>query len=157
MFMEISGHEFWSRDGKSIWYDWQLPKGRTYFLASYNVETHHRTAYGLTPNQCPFTSTGPTTDHLRGDGGDSGQVTQAPDGTWVELYHTDISPARRRQLARPRPARRPAQRAPGQHGQPELQIGAERTFLARRQRIFFTSNMLGPSYVFSVDVAKARV
>ena len=39
MVMEIAGHEFWGLDGKTIWYDWQYPKGEDFFLASYNLQT----------------------------------------------------------------------------------------------------------------------
>jgi len=157
MFMEISGHEFWSRDGKSIWYDWQLPKGRTYFLASYNVETHHRTAYGLTPNQWSIHFNGSNDPTIfAGDGGDSGQVTQAPDGTWVELYHTDIS-GRRDGVNSPdlvQPGVLLNEHLVNMANQNYKSEPNER-FSPDDKRIFFTSNMLGPSYVFSVDVAKA--
>ena len=34
MPMEIAGHEFPSVDGKKIWFDQQLPKGQTFYLAS---------------------------------------------------------------------------------------------------------------------------
>jgi oligogalacturonide lyase len=33
MPMEIAGHEFWSHDGKTTWFDLQMPKGETFFLA----------------------------------------------------------------------------------------------------------------------------
>ena len=51
MTMEIAGHEFWGLDGKTIWYDWQYPKGEDFFLASYNLETHKRLAYHLQRNE----------------------------------------------------------------------------------------------------------
>ena len=37
MAMEIAGHEFWGLDGKTIWYDWQYPKGEDFFSAGYNL------------------------------------------------------------------------------------------------------------------------
>ena len=40
---EIWGHEFWSADGKTIWYDLQTPRGEDFWLAGYNVETGERT------------------------------------------------------------------------------------------------------------------
>ena len=43
MAMEIFGHEFWSADGKTIWYDLQTPRGEDFWLAGYNVETGART------------------------------------------------------------------------------------------------------------------
>ena len=37
MEMEIAGHEFWSADGKTIWYDLQVPKGQVIFVAGYQI------------------------------------------------------------------------------------------------------------------------
>src|SRR5580692_607580 len=91
MFMEIAGHEFWGLDGKTIWYDWQYPKGEDFFLASYNLETHKRTAYHMQRNEWSihFNLT-KDLDLFCGDGGDSGQVAQAPDGEWIELFHPQM-------------------------------------------------------------------
>ena len=47
MAMEIFGHEFWSADGKTIWYDLQTPRGEDFWLAGYNVDTGERTWYHL--------------------------------------------------------------------------------------------------------------
>jgi len=157
MFMEISGHEFWSRDGKTIWYDWQLPKGRTYFLAGYEIATHHRVAYSLTPNQWSIHFNGSNDPTMfAGDGGDSGQVTQAPDGTWIELYHADLSGRRDGVNA-------PDLIQPGILNNEHLVNMANQNYMSEpnerfspdEKRIFFTSNMFGPTYVFSVDVDKA--
>jgi oligogalacturonide lyase len=51
MAMEIAGHEFWSLDGQTIWYDWQYPKGEDFFLASYNLQTSKRTAFHMQRNE----------------------------------------------------------------------------------------------------------
>ena len=39
MDMEIAGHEFFSADGKTIWYDLQTPRSTVFWLAGYNLET----------------------------------------------------------------------------------------------------------------------
>jgi oligogalacturonide lyase len=51
MAMEIAGHEFWSHDGKTIWYDLQVPKGQVFYLAGYQIETGERTWYHLERNE----------------------------------------------------------------------------------------------------------
>jgi oligogalacturonide lyase len=157
MFMEITGHEFWSNDGQSIWYDWQFPKGQVYFLAGYEVASGHRVAYNLTPNQWSIHFNGSNNPAIfAGDGGDSGQVTQAPDGTWMELYHTE-----------------PLSRHEGFNTPDLIQSGVLRSehlvnmanhnyklepndrFSPDDKLIIFTSNMFGSSYVFAVEVAKS--
>ena len=79
--MEIFGHEFWSADGKTIWYDLQTPRGEDFWLAGYNVETGERTWYHLQRNEWSIHFNVTRDGKLFcGDGGDPGQVAQAPDG-----------------------------------------------------------------------------
>jgi len=51
MSMEIFGHEFWSSDGKTIWYDLQTPRGEVFWLAGYEVATGKKTWYHLERNE----------------------------------------------------------------------------------------------------------
>ena len=91
MAMEIAGHEFWGLDGKTIWYDWQYPKGEDFFLAGYNLATHKRVAYHLQRNEWSIhfnLTQGETL--FAGDGGDPGQVAKAPDGEWIELFRPQM-------------------------------------------------------------------
>ena len=136
MAMEIAGHEFWGLDGKTVWYDWQYPKGEDFFLAGYNLDTHKRTAYHMQRNEWSihFNLT-QDLDLFCGDGGDSGQVAQAPDGEWIELFHPqmiggDQARAQRSQLLA---AGRLPLRAPGQHGAPELPRRTQPALLARQE------------------------
>jgi oligogalacturonide lyase len=157
MFMEITGHEFWSNDGKSVWYDWQFPKGQVYFLAGYEVATGHRVAYNMTADQWSIHFNG-SRDHsvFAGDGGDSGQVTQAADGTWIELYHLEA-------LSRHEGFNTPDLIQPGvlrfEHlvnmANHNYKLEPNERFSPDDKEIIFTSNMFGPSYVFAVEVEKA--
>ncbi|HWC99670.1 MAG TPA: oligogalacturonate lyase family protein [Candidatus Sulfopaludibacter sp.] len=92
MAMEIFGHEFWSHDGKTIWYDLQTPRGEDFWLAGYNVENGRRTWYHLQRNEWSIhfnvTSDGKL---FCGDGGDPGQVAKAPDGEWIYLFRPELS------------------------------------------------------------------
>ena len=47
MAMEIAGHEFFSADGKTVWYDLQTPRGEDFWVAGYEVATGKRTWYHL--------------------------------------------------------------------------------------------------------------
>ncbi len=44
---EIAGHEFFSPDGKRIWYDLQTPRGEDFWLAGYEIATGKRLWYHL--------------------------------------------------------------------------------------------------------------
>jgi oligogalacturonide lyase len=154
MFMEITGHEFWSNDGKSIWYDWQFPKSQVYFLAGYEVATGHRVAYNMTPDQWSIHFNGSRDRSVfAGDGGDSGQVTQATNGTWVELYHLEA-------LTRHEGFNSPDLIQPGVLRSEHLvnmanhnyKLEPNERFSPDDREIIFTSNMFGPSYVFAVEV-----
>ena len=154
MFMEITGHELWSNDGKSIWYDWQFPKGQVYFLAGYEVATGHRVAYNMTPDQWSIHFNGSRDRSVfAGDGGDSGQVTQATNGTWVELYHPEA-------LSRHEGFNSPDLIQPGVLRSEHLvnmanhnyKLEPNERFSPDDREIIFTSNMFGPSYVFAVEV-----
>jgi oligogalacturonide lyase len=87
MEMEIAGHEFFSRDGKTIWYDLQQPKGKTFFLAGRNLETGAFTSYAMKRNEWSIHfNISPDQKQFAGDGGDSTQVAHATDGRWIYLF-----------------------------------------------------------------------
>src|SRR5258707_1909 len=87
MAMEIFGHEFWSIDGKIIWYDLQTPRGEDFWLAGYNVESAERTWYHLQRDEWSIHFNVTTDGKLFcGDGGDPGQVAKAKDGQWIYLF-----------------------------------------------------------------------
>ncbi len=132
MFMEIAGHEFWGHDGKTIWYDWQTPKGEDFWLAGYNVETGKRTAYHMQRNEWSihFNVSSDATLFC-GDGGDPGQVAHAPDGEWIYLFHPEIKTGDGINLPRLHPARRLPCGAPRKHVEAQLPPGAERQLHSR--------------------------
>ena len=158
MYMEIAGHEFWGLDGKTIWYDWQYPKGEDFFLAGYNLETGKRTAYHMQRNEWSihFNLTRDL-DLFCGDGGDPGQVAKAPDGEWIELFHPQMI------TDGPGSLNDPAFWQPGVfHAERLVNMSHHNyreepnvRFTPDKSMVIFTSNMFGPSYVFGVEVKKA--
>lgn len=83
---EIAGHEFFSPDGKSIWFDLQIPRGETFYLANRGVYANETVKYALKRNEWSIHfNIAPDLKTFAGDGGDEGQVAQAKDGKW--LYH----------------------------------------------------------------------
>ena len=156
MAMEIAGHEFWGLDGKTIWYDWQFPKGEDFFLAGYNLETHKRTAFHMQRNEWSihFNLT-KDLDLFTGDGGDRGQVAKAPDGEWIELFHPE--------MLKVTGINEPDFWQPGVFHSEHLvnmshhnyRLEPNVRFSPDKKMVIFTSNMFGDSYVFGVEVAKA--
>ncbi len=53
---EIAGHEFWSPDGKRIWFDLQVPRGEKFFLAAAEVGASSDDAHALPPHPGPLSS-----------------------------------------------------------------------------------------------------
>jgi oligogalacturonide lyase len=157
MLMEIAGHEFWGLDGKTIWYDWQYPKGEDFFLAGYDLENHRRTAFHMQRNEWSihFNLT-KDLDMFTGDGGDPGQVAKAPDGEWIELFHPQA-------ITGQGALNEPDFWQPGvfhaehlvnmSHHNYKLEPNVR--FSPDKSLVIFTSNMFGPSYVFGVEVKKA--
>lgn len=84
---EIAGHEWFSADGKTIWFDLQIPKGKTFFLAGANVLTGSEQKFALQKDEWSihFNSNNDNTLFC-GDGGDSSQVAKSRDGHWIYLF-----------------------------------------------------------------------
>jgi oligogalacturonide lyase len=159
MAMEIAGHEFWGLDGKTIWYDWQYPKGEDFYLAGYNLATHRRVAYHLQRSEWSIhfnLTQGETL--FAGDGGDPGQVAKAPDGEWIELFRPQML------NVSPGALDEPEFWQPGiLHSEHLVNMAAHNYrlepnvhFSPDKKLVIFTSNIFGPSYVFGVEVSKAE-
>ncbi len=85
--MEINGHEFWSPDGKTIWFDLQIPRGATFYLAGVNTRTLNEKRYRMTRNEWSIHfNESPDQNLFAGDGGDPTQVAKAPNGMWIYLF-----------------------------------------------------------------------
>lgn len=84
---EIAGHEFWSWDGKKVWYDLQIPRGETFYLASYTLSSGKMKKLKLDRNEWSIHyNISNNQQYFAGDGGDERQVAKAPDGMWIYLF-----------------------------------------------------------------------
>ena len=91
MIMEIAGHEFWSADGKTIWYDLQTPRGEDFWVAGYDVETGKRTWYHLQRDEWSVHfNVSPDNALFSGDGGDDRMVAHAGNGKWLYLFRPEL-------------------------------------------------------------------
>ena len=157
MAMEIWGHEFWSQDGKTIWYDLQTPRGEVFWLAGYNVETGERTWYHLERNEWSihFNVTQDGT-LFTGDGGDPGQVARATDGQWIYLFRPELNPNRgidEKSFVKPGVLRAERLVNMAKH---QYKLEPNVSFTPDQKWVVFRSNMFGPTYTFAVEVAKAQ-
>jgi oligogalacturonide lyase len=161
MNMEIAGHEFWSPDGKTIWYDLQTPQGEDFWLAGYNVATKARTWYHLQRNEWSVHYNVSRDGSLfAGDGGDSDMVAHAPDGKWIYLFRPQTNTD---SLGVTAPDS--ASLIHAGYFQSERLVNMSRhnyqlepnvTFSPDRKWILFRSNMFGAEQVFAVEIAKAE-
>jgi oligogalacturonide lyase len=156
MEMEIYGHEFWSHDGKTIWYDLQTPRGEVFWLAGYNVDTGERTWYHLQRDEWSihFNVTQDGTLFC-GDGGDEGQVAHAKNGRWIYLFRPELIPNRGvddKSLIRPGVLRAERLVNMSKH---QYRLEPNVSFTPDKKWVVFRSNMFGPTYTFAVEVAKA--
>ncbi len=93
MAMEIAGHEFFSADGQTIWYDLQTPRGEDFWVGGYAMETGKRTWYHLQRNEWSVHfNVAPGGKYFSGDGGDDRMVAHAEDGKWLYLFHPELLP-----------------------------------------------------------------
>jgi len=157
MAMEIFGHEFWSADGQTIWYDLQTPRGEDFWLAGCNLETGARTWYHLQRNEWSihFNVTRDGT-LICGDGGDEGQVARAPDGKWIYLFRPTLIPSRGtedKSFVSPGVLRAERLVNMSKH---QYRLEPNVSFSPDQKWVVFRSNMFGPTYVFAAEVAKAQ-
>jgi len=161
MNMEIAGHEFFSADGSTIWYDLQTPRGQDFWLAGYRIATGKRTWYHLERNEWSVHfNVSPDGTLFAGDGGDSEMVARAPDGKWIYLFRPERVP----DVAGIKTANAEnlidsgffkAERLVNM-SKHDYRLEPNVTFTPDMKWIVFRSNMLGPVHVFAVEIAKGE-
>lgn len=89
--MEIAGHEFFSADGKTIWYDLQTPRGEDFWVAGYEIATAKRTWFHLQRDEWGVHfNVSPDGKLFSSDGGDEKMVAHAADGKWMYLFRPEL-------------------------------------------------------------------
>ena len=163
--MEGVGHEWWSKDGKNIWYDINIgrqthtdgdPDYPSYtralvgFVGGYNVTTKERIWYHYMPEEWSIHfNTSPDGATFAGDGG------RSPNSHWIYLFHPERVMDEKMlgdNLTR-LGAFKTEKLVNMTHHDYKLEPNV--TFTPDAKYIVFRSNMFGPTYVFAVEVAKA--
>lgn len=166
--MEIAGHEFFSGDGRSVWYDLQTPQSTVFWLAGVDLATGQRTWYHLERKEWSVHYNVSHDGRLfAGDGGGPASVAnRSPDGEtlnppgngqWIYLFHPV--------LAKGNSFRHGTDLIQAGYFKAEPLVDLSRhnyrlepnlTFTPDDHWIIFRSNMRGgASQVYAVEVAKA--
>jgi len=87
MDMEIAGHEFWSHDGRTVWFDLQTPRSQVFWIAGVELATGKETRYPVERDAWSVHYNISRDGKLfMGDGGDETQVAFSKDGMWINLF-----------------------------------------------------------------------
>ncbi len=161
MNMEIAGHEWWSKDGKTVWYDLQTPRGEDFWVAGYDVATAQRRWYHLDRNAwgVHFNSS-PDEKLFASDGGDPEMAAHAPDGKYIYLLRPRAIP----DVAGIHAANSADLITPGALDPEKLvdlrnhdyRSEPNASFTPDGKWLVFRSNMWGPGHVYAVETAKTR-
>lgn len=141
MEMEIAGHEFWSADGKTVWYDLQTPKYKEFWLAGVAYAGEQAIRYRLAREHWSVHfNASPDGKLFAGDGGGPRSVAAPGNGQWIYLFT-------------PQPHGLEAERLVDLRNH-DYQLEPNVTFTPDGKWIVFRSNMHGASHVYAVEVAK---
>jgi oligogalacturonide lyase len=141
MNMEIAGHEWFGASGKIIWYDLQLPRGETFFVAGTDVKTGKEVKYKVQRNDWSVHYTSSADEKIfAGDGGDPGAVAKAPDGKWINLFTPVGDELRSEKLVNM--SKHQYKLEPNVHFSPD------------NKWIIFRANFEGTDNIYAVEIAK---
>jgi oligogalacturonide lyase len=161
MNMEIEGHEFFSPDGRTIWYDLQTPRSEVFWLAGYDIATGKRTWYHLQPSEWSVHfNQSPDGRMFAGDGGGPSSVAAPNNGQWIYLFRPELTRDRTDgqlpnagELIQPGVLKAEKLVNLAHH---DYQLEPNVTFTPDGQWIVFRSNMFGPTHVFAVEVTASQ-
>ena len=140
MDMEIAGHEFFSSDGKTIWYDLQTPKSKVFWLAGVEIGSGKRTRYPVPREEWSVHfNMSPDGKLFAGDGGGPNSVAAPGNGQWIYLF----TPGADGKLAATRLV---------DLSKHDYQLEPNVTFTPDQKWIVFRSNMHGAVHTYAVEV-----
>lgn len=140
---EIWGHEWFGKNGKTIWFDLQQPRGETFFVGGYDVATGKEKKYSLPRNDWSVHYNSNADESLfAGDGGDPGSVAKSPDGQWINLFTPNGDKFDTEKLVNMK------------HHQYRLEPNVH--FSPDGKWIIFRANFEGDAGVYAVEIAKTN-
>lgn len=143
MEMEIAGHEFFSPDGKLIWYDLQTPKSQVFWLAGYDLATGKLMKFKIErENWSVHFNASPDGKLFAGDGGGPRSVAAPGNGQWIYLFTPDGGTLKVERLV--------------DLTKHDYRLEPNASFTPDGKWIVFRSNMHGASHVYAVEVKKEK-
>lgn len=143
MEMEIAGHEFFSPDGKFIYYDLQTPKSVQFWLAGHEIKTGKMIKYGLEKREWSVHyNVSPDGKTFSGDGGGPNSVAKGDNGQWLYLFKPENGKFKSEKLVN---------LAKHDYG-----LEPNATFTPDGKWLVFRSNMHGAPHVYAVEIKKAK-
>jgi oligogalacturonide lyase len=143
MDMEIAGHEFFSPDGKIIWYDLQTPKGQEFWLAGVVLAGSESIRYKVQRAEWSVHfNVSPDMKLFAGDGGGPNSVAAPGNGQWIYLFTPGKGVLQAEKLV--------------DLSKHDYRLEPNVTFTPDGKWLVFRSNMLGATYVFAVEVRKTE-
>ncbi len=141
MDMEIAGHEFFSADGKMVWYDLQTPKGKEFWLAGVEIATGKQTRYPVPRAEWSVHfNVAPNGKLFAGDGGGPASVAAPGNGQWIYLFTPEGGKLKAEKLVN--------------LAQHNYQLEPNVTFTPDMKWLVFRSNLHGATHVYAVEVKK---
>ncbi len=156
---EIAGHEFFSADGRSIWYDLQTPRSEVFWLAGCEIATGTRTWYHLEPKEWSVHyNVSPDGKLFAGDGGGPSSVAAPDNGQWIYLFRPETTHFHALPGLRPGLINAGVLHAErlvnlAKH---DYRLEPNVTFTPDMKWIVFRSNMHGATHVYAAEIARAR-
>jgi oligogalacturonide lyase len=141
MDMEIAGHEFFSADGKTIWYDLQTPKSQVFWLAGYEIASGKRVKYKVAREHWSVHfNASPDGKLFAGDGGGPNSVAAPGNGQWIYLFTPKNGALTAEKLVN--------------LSKHDYSLEPNVTFTPDQKWIIFRSNIHGATQVYAVEVHK---
>jgi len=170
MQYEIEGHEFFSYDGRWVWYDLQTPLSKEFWLAGVNIESGERVRYPIAREHWSVHYNISRDGKLfAGDGGGPGSVAnQTPlpqaqrlnppgNGQWIYLFTPTGAPAETINVGgEPVKVSKFAAEKLVDLSKHDYRLEPNVTITPDNKWVVFRSNMHGSTHVYAVEVGKSR-
>jgi oligogalacturonide lyase len=167
---EIAGHEFFSHDGKWVWYDLQTPRSKEFWLAGVNIESGERIRYPIAREHWSVHFNIARDGKLfAGDGGGPGSVanlTPLPErktldppgnGQWIYLFTPTDAPAESIKVGDEKvKVGKLAVEKLVDLSKHDYRLEPNVTITPDNKWVVFKSNMHGSTHVYAVEVAKSK-